>query len=234
MRLMLIAAMLPLVACQSAEAPASQSGGGSPSRSFSVSGFTGVDLIGSDAIDGRPGAQFSVVADGDPAVLDLLDISVGEDTLRVSRKPQDGRQPRGSARIHVVMPVLHRAASRGSGSIKAMKAQGDFSGSVAGSGTVSVAALRGGTVQLSVNGSGSVDVAGTADTLNAAVAGSGSIKAARLTAAGADVSIAGSGSLLATVKGRATVSLAGSGTAQIGGGATCTIQSRGSGKVRCS
>jgi hypothetical protein len=248
MRLLLIAALLPLAACHSkAERhdaivggttepgkPVAASGSGG-TRQFAASGFTGIDLAGSDDVDVKQGAGFSVTAEGNPQVLDRLDIRVDGDTLRIGRKPGMPQlaADRGAV-IHVVMPKLTSAAVAGSGDLTADKGEGDFKGSLGGSGNLRIAALSAATAELSVAGSGDLSVAGTASKLSASVGGSGNIRAAGLTASSADVSIAGSGQVEAVVKGPADVSLVGSGNAVLTGGAKCSVSAIGSGEARCS
>jgi len=238
MRMLLMIALLPLAACQSnweKQGEAAQASGTGATRSFSASGFTGVELRGSDDVDVRTGKNFSVTAEGDSKVLDLLDVRVVDGTLRVGRRDSkdswSGRE-RG-ARIHVVMPRLTAAAVGGSGNMTVDRAEGDFDGAVSGSGNLRIADLRGNATELSVAGSGDLDIAGSASKLSASVAGSGNIDARKLTAASADVSIAGSGNVLGTVKGPASVSIVGSGDAELGGGANCTVNKVGSGEARC-
>ncbi|AJP74646.1 head GIN domain-containing protein [Sphingomonas hengshuiensis] len=239
MHKLLIVALLPLAACQSnaEKAEAASPSGPGATRSYAATGFTGVDLRGSDSVDVKPGAAFSVVAEGDPKVLDLLEIIVVGDTLRVGRKRSATNWAWGSdkgARIHVVMPRLQSASVGGSGDLVVERAQGDFTGAVSGSGDLDVRRLDGGAADLSVAGSGTLKIAGTAAKLKANVAGSGDIEAAGLVASGAQVSIAGSGNVAATVKGAAAVSLVGSGDATLTGGAQCSVSAVGSGEAHCS
>lgn len=233
----MIAMIVPLAACQSKwerERTAEASGGGA-TRSYGASGFTGVALRGSDDVDVTQGAAFSVTAEGDPRVLDQLEISVADGTLRIGRKSSTGWNWSGDgARVHVVMPRLERASVGGSGNLMVAQAEGDFTGAVSGSGDLDVKRLNGGAATLSIAGSGRLTIAGTATALTADVAGSGDIDAEKLNATSGKVSIAGSGDVNATVAGPATVSIVGSGDATLGGGAQCTISKMGSGEARCS
>ncbi|RYD54260.1 MAG: DUF2807 domain-containing protein [Sphingomonadales bacterium] len=243
MRLLMIA-MLPLLAttaaCQSkwekegASVPASGPGA---ARTYAASGFTGVDLRGSDDVDVKMGNAFSVTAEGDPKLLDQLDIQVVNGVLRVGRKDSKdgwfGHNDRG-ARIHVVMPKLASASVGGSGNLSVERAEGDVSAAVSGSGNLTIADLRGGMSSLSVAGSGDIDVAGVTEKLAASIAGSGDIDSTRLTANSAEVSIAGSGDMKGVVKGGAAVSIVGSGDVELTGGAKCAVSAVGSGEARCS
>jgi hypothetical protein len=237
--MLLMVALLPLAACQSnweKQGQAVQASGTGATRSFAASGFTGVELQGPDDVNVTTGQKFSVTAEGDPKVLDLLDIRVVDGALRVGRKDSKDRwfSNDHGARVHVVMPKLTSAAVSGSGDLKADRAEGDFNGAIAGSGDLTVVDLRANAVDLSVAGSGDLNVAGSASKLSASVAGSGNIEAQRLAVASADVSIAGSGNVHGTVKGPASVSIVGSGDAELGGGAKCSVTSVGSGEARCS
>ncbi|AQR74465.1 head GIN domain-containing protein [Sphingomonas sp. LM7] len=245
MRMLLIVALLPLAACQSnaeKQGQAAQASGTGATRSFAATGFTGVALQSSDDIDVKTGQAFSVTAEGDSRVLDLLDISVVDGTLRVARKESvAGKDSRDGwfgddhgARIHVVMPRLTAAAVGGSGDLTVDRGEGDFTAGVSGSGNLLIADLRANATNLSVAGSGNLKVAGSAAKLSVAVAGSGDIDARKLTATSADISITGSGDVLGTVKGPASVSIVGSGDAELGGGAKCSVNAVGSGEARCS
>jgi hypothetical protein len=239
MRMLLIVALLPLAACQSnweKQGQAAQASGTGATRSFAASGFTSVELRGSDDVDVKTGQNFSVTAEGDSKVLDQLDIRVVDGALRVGRKETKGNWfgSDHGARIHVVMPKLLSADVAGSGDLSADRGEGDFHGAVSGSGNLTIADLRANATELSVAGSGNLSVGGSATKLSASSAGSGDIDAKRLTASSANVSIAGSGSIFGTVKGPASVSIIGSGDAELGGGAKCSVNAVGSGEARCS
>ncbi|NIJ21582.1 hypothetical protein FHS95_003285 [Sphingomonas naasensis] len=244
MRMLLILALLPLAACQSnwekegqgqGQGQAAQASGAGGTRSFAATGFTGVELRGPDDVEVKTGANFAVTAEGDPKVLDQLDIRVVDGSLRVGRKESKDRwfNSDHGARIHVVMPKLTAAAVSGSGDMGVERGEGDFTGVITGSGNLNIADLRANAADLSIAGSGDLNVAGTTTKLSASIAGSGDIEAARLTAANAEVSIAGSGNVRGTVKGPASVSIVGSGDAELGGGAKCTVSAVGSGEARC-
>lgn len=253
MRILILALLpLPLMACQSnwergeraqangsgAQAEGGAAPGGTASaRSYDATGFTGVDVRGPDDVTVRVADAFSVRAEGDSRVLDRLEVAVVDGTLRIGRKNQNGwswSSDDNGVRIHVTLPRLTRASISGSGDLDADRAEGDFAGSVAGSGNLRIAALTGGAADLSIAGSGDLSVAGTATRVSASVAGSGDIDAAGLTATSANVSIAGSGNVRGTVKGDAAVSIIGSGDVELGGGARCTVSTMGSGEARCS
>jgi hypothetical protein len=240
MRLLLIcAAALPMCACHASwekdGGHAAQPSGPATARAYDAAGFTAVALEGSDDVQVRYADKFSVRAEGQAKVLDQLDIRVVGTTLKIGRKHNDGwmwNEDHG-AKITVTLPHLVAASVAGSGNMDVDRGEGDFAGSIGGSGDLKVAQLQAGSVDLSIGGSGNLTVGGTASALKAATAGSGDIDAKGLTVSSATVSVVGSGNVRGTVKGEANVSLAGSGDVELGGGAHCTVSSVGSGEAHC-
>lgn len=242
MRLIALAALLPLAACggvnlDRSAGNATPGTGSGDARTFAVADFSSVSLRGSDDVEIRTGAAFAVRATGPAAELDKLEISRDGDTLKIGRKSNSGwswgdSSERG-VRVFVTMPRLASASVAGSGDLRVDRVDGDFDGSIAGAGNMMVSAIRGGTAKLSIAGSGDLTVAGEVQQLDGSIAGSGDIDARNLRAAGASVSIAGSGNVRAQVNGSASVSIVGSGDADLGPNARCTINKMGSGDVRC-
>lgn len=234
MRLMTLAALLPLAACGNAfdtDAPGIPASGTGNVRTFDARDFTAVNLGGSDNVDVRVGNGYSVRAEGDPAVLDMLRITRDGDALHISRRA--GRS-KGAARILVTLPALKKAAIGGSGNMTIDRVQGDgLDAKVGGSGNMTIGDATARSIDITIGGSGGVSARGTAERLSAHIAGSGSIDARKLTARSADVKVAGSGSVHATVNGSANVRSIGSGDIDLGPDARCTIRKAGSGEVRC-
>ena len=205
-------------------------------QSFQVSGFTGVNLAGSDDVDVRVGTGFSVRAEGPAAELARMRIVREGDTLRVDRKPNTGlgwTDNRG-VKVFVTMPRIVAAEIRGSGNMTVDRIEGvGFDGVVTGSGNLKIAALATTQAKLSARGSGDISAAGTVDRLAVDLTGSGDIAARGLKARGAAVSLRGSGDIDVAVVGSASVALAGSGDVDLGSQARCTINKSGSGDVRC-
>ncbi|MCW3846525.1 DUF2807 domain-containing protein [Sphingomonas sp. LB-2] len=242
MRILLIAACLPLLgACHAswdhdgASRHDGKLSGVAASRSYDATGFTAIDLRGSDDVDVKVGGAFSVKAEGDSKLLEELEITVTNGTLRISRKGNSHWNwgDHDGIRIHVTMPALSGATVSGSGDLDVDKVSGDFKGAVAGSGNLTVAAVAGGNVDLAIGGSGDLKVSGTASQLSAAVAGSGDIDAKGMTATSARVSVIGSGNVTGTVKGDADISITGSGDVDLGGAAKCKVSTIGSGEAHC-
>lgn len=237
--LAMLGLLLPLAACgmtvngddTTPGIPGQGSGG---TRTYAASGFTEIELAGSDQVDVRVGPGFSVRADGDADVLDHLKITRDGNTLRVSRFNTSGWHGSGKARISVTLPALAGASVAGSGDMTVDRVQGQrFEGNGAGSGHLTVNALQVEAAELSLAGSGDVKLGGSAQRLEVNIAGSGDVDASALHAAQAEVSIAGSGSVRAEVDGPAKVSIMGSGDVDLGGKAKCTVSKMGPGTVRC-
>ena len=230
---------LPLIACSANAAGTDETAearGTGPSRDYAMSGFSAVELHGSDDVEVRVGPAFSVRAQGPAEELDRLQITRSGDSLRIGRKRTTGMNWSGGegVKVFVTMPSLAGASVSGSGDMTVDRVEGDrFSGTVAGSGSLAVGAMRADDVSLSIAGSGDLIGAGTARTLKMEIAGSGDIDARQLTASEARVSIAGSGNARAAVNGPARISIAGSGDVELGGSPRCTTSKVGSGEVRC-
>lgn len=232
-------AALPLAGCGLANGMSGdvvQPSGSGGTRTFDVSDFSGVALLGADDVEVRHGAAFAVTASGDSALLDRLEIRRDGDTLKIGRKKGDWEWGGDDgAKITVTLPRLTAAAVMGSGDMAVDRAEGDFSGSVAGSGDLKIAQLGGGRAGLSIAGSGDIGVgAGQASEISAKIAGSGDIDTSGVRAASGNISIAGSGNVRAQFTDAAKVSIVGSGDVEVTGGAKCQVSQLGSGSVRCS
>jgi hypothetical protein len=239
-------AAMPLAACHgdgraADSTPGIKGSGSGTARAFQVADFTAVELRGSDDVDVRTGAAFSVRAEGPSEELDKLKIVREGSTLRIGRINHDGlswddlgHHDRQHVKIYVILPHLAEASIAGSGDMAIDKVEGPkFSGSSAGSGNMMVAALAVDDADLSIAGSGDMTIKGSAKQLGIDIAGSGSVDGTGLKAQGAKVSIAGSGDARADVTGPATVSVMGSGDVDLGAGAKCSTSKMGSGDVHC-
>lgn len=230
MRTMVLAALLPLVACGNGGDDGARSGTGT-SRSYNLRDFDAVRLAGSDDVDVRVGGAFSVRAEGDAALLDKLKITRDGNRLTVSRRWSSDR---GQVRVYVTLPALAGASIDGSGNMRVDQVRGRaFDARIAGSGNLTVAQLQTEDVTIAIAGSGDVTARGQTQRLSVRVAGSGDVDAADLVARSAEVRVAGSGDVRATVRGAASVSSVGSGDVDLGSEARCSVRKAGSGEVRC-
>lgn len=244
MRLLAILAAIPLAACGGGAAMSSESGakvapaGSGDSRNFGASGFTQIDLRGSDDVEVKVGPAFAVRAEGPSEELDKLDIRKDGTTLKVGRVGKDGFNWGGGThkgvKVFVTLPAIKGASVAGSGNMSIDRVPGDdFSASVAGSGDLSIAALAVKSADLSIAGSGDLAVKGQAGRVKASIAGSGNLEGKGLKASSAEVSVAGSGNVEFDVSGSASVSVVGSGDIDLGAAAKCSVSKVGSGEVSC-
>lgn len=209
-------------------------------RSFNVGTFDGLGLAGSHDVIVTVGGPASVRAEGDPDILDKLDIRVEGSTLKIGTQKgvnwgSGFMRNRKPVTVYVTTPSLASAAVAGSGDLKIDKVEGKrFTGALAGSGDLEIATLSVGEADLSLAGSGNIRASGTAERLKAQLAGSGDLHLDGLSSKAAEVSLAGSGDVRARASGRADVSVMGSGNVTMAGGARCSVKKRGSGDVNCS
>lgn len=236
--LFVLVSVAALAACNMS-ADAQEGTGEVVQRSFNVGSFEGVALAGSQDVVVAVGGPVSVRAEGDPGIIDRLDIRVEDGTLKIGTRNGTNwtsafMRNRKPVTVYVTAPRLTSAAVAGSGDMKVDKVEADrFKGAVAGSGDLQISAIRAGEAEFSVAGSGDIRAAGTAGRVNASIAGSGDIDLSGLDSGSAEIAVAGSGNVQAQARDTASVSVVGSGDVAIAGNAKCSVSKRGSGEVSC-
>ncbi|MFN3591089.1 MAG: head GIN domain-containing protein [Thermaurantiacus sp.] len=205
-------------------------------RQFQVGAFEAIRAAGPHRVEVTTGSAPSVVATGDQAVLDRLDIRVERGALVIGQRrgmPALGRaQP---ATIRVTTQRLTEVSVAGSGDMRVSRVTGpSFTGNLAGSGNLELASIASDSLTFSVAGSGDARGSGRCGTARYSVSGSGNIRAGNIACKSLTVAINGSGNVDGQASGPATVAINGSGNARITGGAQCTQAVRGSGRVTCS
>ncbi|SKB72777.1 head GIN domain-containing protein [Sphingopyxis flava] len=213
-----------------------ESAGPAATKSFALSGFTGVEAAGPYGVTIRRGDSFAISAKGPQAELDQLEIAVEGSMLAIRRKKSSWSfRDHDDVDIMITMPRLSVVKLTGSGTVEADSVEGDAAeAAVTGSGELKIAKLSGTRVKLDMSGSGDLEVAGGkvgSGEIN--LTGSGDVDADGLLADTLDVSVTGSGDVKAQATGRAEVRLLGSGDVKIGGGARCSTRKTGSGTVTC-
>ncbi|MBN8808064.1 MAG: DUF2807 domain-containing protein [Sphingomonas sp.] len=235
MRALALIALASLAACSNGSDARSSGTGGA--RTFAVDGFSAVESSGPDDVDVRVGSGFSIRAEGDPKVLDRLEIARNGDTLTVRRKSGLGWSWGGDrgAKVFITMPRITAARLTGSGDMAIDHVEGDgFDAEGTGSGDLTVGSITVQHAAFGLTGSGSITAAGTARTGTMSITGSGDIDAAKLKFGEAKVDVMGSGGVTAIVAGPAKVNVMGSGDVTLTGGAKCTTSKMGSGDISCS
>ena len=220
------------------EKSAATDAGPMATRTYALTGFTGVKVAGPDDVTIRRGDTFSISAKGPQAVIDELDIVVDGQTLSIGRQRPGfsfSSRDHEDVEIAITMPRLIAVRLTGSGSIDADSVDGDaVEAAVTGSGDLKITKLNGKSAEISVSGSGDIEIAGGAIGAGEfGVTGSGDIDADGLVAQTLDVSVTGSGNVEAQATGKADVSILGSGDVTLSGGASCSARQLGSGSVTC-
>ena len=205
-------------------------------RIFPATGFDKVDLAAAAAVDVHSGGQFAVRADGDPALIERLDINVRNGTLVIGWLPGRALTLNRNNKLHiaVTMPRISAATISGAGTLTVDRAEApDFSATLKGAGTVRLAALHARHAQFNMIGAGQIVAAGSVGQIEARVNGVGAIEAAQLAARGGRFVMAGTGSIKARVDGPADVTMAGVGSVDVRGQVRCTVHKSGFGSVHC-
>lgn len=215
--------------------------GAAVSRSFPVGNFSEVEVAGPFDVDIRTGANPGVTARGNQKLIDRLEVEVRGNKLTI--RPKSERRwfggwssTGGKGSIAVTVPMVSAATLAGSGSLTINAVRGDsFEGQIAGSGDLRVDTVEVGRLKLGIAGSGGATArSGRAQRAEYEIAGSGGVDARGLQVEDLDISIAGSGDIKANATRTADVDIMGSGDVDLTGGAKCSISKAGSGDVRCS
>lgn len=188
-------------------------------------------LAGPDKVVITEGSALDIQVSGDAEAVGALRFNLEDGTLGIMREKDT--KAKGTATIAVTMPAAREFVIAGSGDIEAPTMVGDAEVNIAGSGTVAVAKISAGKLNVNVMGSGTMNAAGTAQRLDFNVAGSGKLAGRGLKVERAEVNIAGSGGGAFASDGRVNANIAGSGDVTVYGRADCKISAMGSGKLYC-
>lgn len=209
------------------------------SATYEVGEFDEVTTVGPQDVVITQGDSFSARAEGSGSALAALAVVVEDGKLVIRPKGEYrfgfdwGRLE--SATVYVTVPTLEGVSLAGSGDITVDKIEGqEFVGSIAGPGTLSIAAMTFDEADFRIGGSGNVVAAGTVRNARVSIGGSGEVRAGGLRSQTATVSIGGSGDVALTAEKEVDVSIAGSGNVEVSGPARCSVRQFGSGNVDCS
>lgn len=210
-------------------------------RGYQVAEFEKITAIGPNHIVVSVGPTRSVRADGPREMLDFMTVEVLDGELRIQPREERYREwdwewpDAEAATYYVTLPDLEAAGLVGSGKMTIDRiGGGEFSGMVAGSGTLDVADISVDAARFSIAGSGALKARGTAEDARFSIAGSGKVDARGMASKSASISIAGSGDAELSASEDASISVVGSGTVDVAGGALCTVSHFGGGKARCN
>ena len=251
MRKLLTAVSAAALAVAGTSIVAAQNSSDAPtSRSYDLSSFEEVSVVGPHHVTISVGPAFSIRAEGPQQTLDDTVVEVEDGELKIHPVEDERWKERCRARgerdewrcyndydaatYHITLPRIEGASLVGGGDMRIDRVEGDaFSAMVAGSGDLDVAALRVGDAHFTIAGSGDLVARGSAGRSRVSIAGSGNLRAREVNSTEASISIAGSGNAELTVQEDANVSIVGSGDVEIAGPARCSVSRFGGGKVRC-
>jgi len=205
-------------------------------RSFPVRGFDQVELAAAGGVNIHSGTDFRVEADGDPRLLDRLDIHTNGRVLVIGWREGAPVSINHGEKLHisVTMPRVVGVAMSGAGSIRVDRTDvPDFAATMKGAGSINVLALHAHMVRLMMYGAGEIKAAGTAERVEARMNGVGSVDATGLIAHAGRFDMGGTGSIKAHVDGPAEANASGMGSIRIFGKANCSIHKSGFGSVHC-
>lgn len=207
-------------------------------RNFLVGSFSHVRIDGPFAVTVTTGASAGAQATGSLNALDALTIRVDGDTAVVTMGAgnwsSDAGQMITPPQVALTTPMLSAATINAGATltITAMKGQ-KVSLSVNGSGTLNVAAITADLLDARLVGTGQMMLAGKAQRALITVSGAGSVDAKELAVGDLTARSDGPGRLDLAARYTATITTTGLGPVIIAGSPSCTVRAFAGGPVRC-
>ncbi len=207
-------------------------------RSYSVSDFDQIRVIGPFAVGVTPARATTVKAKGAVQALENVSVEVQDRILTI--QPQTASVSSASkasvapVTIFITVPRLSTIRMLGSGVLTVAElrgAQGDVSAT--GSGVINVARVATDRLTIRQSGASQVSVAGKTLSLEASSKGTGGIDTSTLVVSDLKLNAASSGTVRMAASRTANVVSSGSGVIDIIGAPACSVQNTGSGEVRC-
>ncbi|HEY6916094.1 MAG TPA: DUF2807 domain-containing protein [Allosphingosinicella sp.] len=204
-------------------------------RQYPVPDFTRIEVAGPFRVAVTVGGPSGISARGDIALLDRLRIDTIGQTLRIRFGPSAGESGAGGpVEITVATRTLAAASLAGSGNLRIANVKGGaFSLTLGGSGSAAAEGLAVDRLNVAVRGSGAVRLSGTAKTTDAAIQGTASLDGEALTAGDARIASESAGAVRLTARRSASIAALGTGDVTVLGKPACTIDARGGGAVSC-
>jgi hypothetical protein len=235
----MVAAMNRILFAALALAAASfASAAGAAERRYSLTDFDRIQIEGPYEVTLATGRSSGARATGSPEALERVTVEVQGRTLHI-RRNRNGwggypGQAAGTVRIEATTQNLRAALVSGSGGLAVDSARGlrvDLS--VSGSGRLSVAGASIDNLYVGLLGAGRITVAGTAKQLHATLQGTGDLAGEGLRVDDAQVTAETSGTISFAAVRSASVRSTGAGDVVVTGRPACTVETLGSGTVRC-
>lgn len=208
---------------------------GAATRGYTITSFDAIRVDAPVMVILTTGAGASARAEGDQDALDRLKVDVSGRLLAITmERARPGEKSGGAATVRLSTAMVQRIVLTGGGSVSIDRMKGQ-SGQIVlgGNGDVDVKAVDLDQVDVALAGGGRVTMAGRAGIANVRVNGPGALAAEPLIARQASVTNEGPGSVALTADVTARVTATGSGDVTITGKAACTVDNRGTGRIRC-
>lgn len=208
---------------------------GAATHGYTITSFDAIRVDAPVTVVVTTGAGASARAEGDQRAIDRLKVDVSGRVVTVTMdRARPGEKRNGAATLRLSTGMVDRIVLTGGGSIAIDRMKGLLGQVVlGGNGDVSVARVELDRIELALAGGGRVTLAGRAGVANIRVNGPGALAAEALVARQASVSNEGPGSVILTTDVTARVTTSGSGDVTVTGKAACTVDNRGTGRVRC-
>ncbi len=204
-------------------------------RGYTITSFDAIRVDAPVTVVLTTGAGASARAEGDQNALDRLKVDVSGRLLTIGMdRARPGEKSGGAATLRLSTAMVQRIVLTGGGSVSIDRMKGQ-SGQIVlgGNGDVSVGTVDLDRIDVALAGGGRVTMAGRAGVANIRLNGPGALAAEPLIARQASVTNEGPGSITLTADVTARATTTGSGDVTITGKAACTIDNRGTGRVRC-
>jgi hypothetical protein len=199
-------------------------------RTLNLADFDAITLTNSADVYVRQGNDFSVEAEGEANIIDLLDRDVhgGNWTIRFT----DCVRSHSSLDIFITLPDLEAVTTTGSGSVRSDNTFriGDLTLLSTGSGHIELI-VEADDINATSTGSGYIRLEGVGDDLDVLLSGSGDFEGFRLEVRTAEVRVTGSGDAEVNVEDSLKAILSGSGDVRYKGQPVITKTITGSGRV---
>jgi Putative auto-transporter adhesin, head GIN domain len=208
-------------------------------RTYSINDFDEIRIIGAQQVDVNAARATTVRASGDTTTLDMLSIESRNRVLTIRTvAPSGSSAPNATAhrpaRVTVTLPQLRTVLLIGSGTASVAEMRGpQVSASLTGSGVLLIKKLNADRAVLRLAGAGTITAVGKVQNLDVNAKGSGDFDGAKLLASDLKLNSAGSGKLALSASRGAVLTVTGSGDVVVAGNPACTVENTGSGTVSC-
>lgn len=207
-------------------------------KRYAISDFDQIRVFGPFNVVIQTGRAASVTASGDLQALDVVSVtsSGGVLTIQTLTRARSSwkDQPHAAAKLLVILPQLKGVRLFGSGTITVAEMRGMATDiALNGGGQLSVAKLASDTAKAYLSGSGRITIAGSTKNFSANVSGSGDLDASQLSASDLKIVAATSGRVSAKALRAADIKQNGAGEVRVTGTSNCLVENAGPGTVSC-